>query len=413
MAALLYIFILLSQFGIDAIFGRRIMVGGYPVLTWFIYAIYVIAIVYSLFYITRTKSVYRNRIFFFIYLCIFTAMFIYSMMRGTDVMKILSTSVYYVLPIVLFPTLVCIAPQRESVIKFICLTSMLGGLLSVMFMLGLLSGIASENTVEMTRSSTIVDAGLGLVAVALALYMIFYESKNYSFFCKYGTLLAGLLIVAGGQSRARIIVMVLVIAASVIINIIFSSKNRMAVIRVGIFVAIAAVAAFYLIPQARVILTEIVGRFDTFGTDSSSVYRVFERDTQMNAFYSNPVAGVGWNGLSNVRVTDLWGNRNQINNHNMYSSILAYGGILYALPFFMWFIMLIFGEMKKVGRSDTAKLHIVLLMIIAVLSWSSAGFVKYSQMLSVIIIYLDIIDREHIPCPIKRRKAQKFAIKFR
>ncbi len=207
--------------------------------------------------------------------------------------------------------------------------------------------------------------------------------------------------------------MVLVIAASVIINIIFSSKNRMAVIRVGIFVAIAAVAAFYLIPQARVILTEIVGRFDTFGTDSSSVYRVFERDTQMNAFYSNPVAGVGWNGLSNVRVTDLWGNRNQINNHNMYSSILAYGGILYALPFFMWFIMLIFGEMKKVGRSDTAKLHIVLLMIIAVLSWSSAGFVKYSQMLSVIIIYLDIIDREHIPCPIKRRKAQKFAIKFR
>ena len=68
---------------------------------------------------------------------------------------------------------------------------------------------------------------------------------------------------------------------------------------------------------------------------------------------------------------------------------------------------------RKVGRSDTAKLHIVLLMIIAVLSWSSAGFVKYSQMLSVIIIYLDIIDREHIPCPIKRRKAQKFAIKFR
>ncbi len=409
---LIYVFIVLSQFGLEHIFGQGAMFGGYPILTWMLYALYLLSIVYTLLYITRSGTVYRNRMYFFVYMCVLAITYVYSVGNGASFMKILSASVYYVLPLLLFPALVCIGPDRIKMIKLICLTCMLGGAISVLFMLGLLAGHISADVIDMSRTSTIVDGGLGLVAVALALYMIFYRDKDFNVFYKYATLVSGLLIVMGGQSRARIITLALVVVLSVLINIMFSRKNRMIVARVVVFLAIILLMATHFFPQILDIAGEITGRFDTIGTDSSSVYRVYEKEAQMEAFYKEPVIGCGWDGLRDVKVVDLWGNYNHINNHNMYSSILAYGGIMYALPFFMWFIMLLFGELRKIASDDTAKLHVIFLVILAILSWSSAGFVKFSQTLSIIIIYLDIIDREQIPCPIKKRKVQKFTIKF-
>lgn len=402
----------LSQFGLTDLLGSMVIVGGYPILTWVEYLLYVASLFLTFFYATRLTKEYKYKLFFFIYFGTLIVTYFYTLFNGVSVTKLLSSSVFYVMPILIFPALAYANIDRTKIIKAVCLISMAGAVVTVLFILGFLTDVVSDKVSVMERSSVLVDGGLGLVAFALSLYLLLYEGKNFNAFYKYGTLISGLMIVLGGQSRARIIILLLVLALSLLLSI-FSGKNRATAFKV-LFSIIAVVAvALVVFPDIIGIIDSILERFDTMGTDASSIFRIYERKIQLESFYAHPLLGTGWNGLDNVLVKDLWGQYNHINNHNMYASILAYGGLLYAVPFFVWFLMIMTRTVRKIPRRNTAKLHIILFIILLMLSWSSAGFGKFSQLLSMIVIYTDIINEENIPSPIINRKGQKFRIKFR
>ena len=410
---LIYIFILFSQFGLYSIFGSALTFGGYQITTWIVYFIYVLSFLFALFYVTRLSGKYKYKMFLLAYVIVLMVTYVNSYVQDKGIMGIVSTSVHYALPILFFPTLASIGVNRKKIIKIICITSMVGAVVTLMFMSGILGKYIPKNEITTERSSLLVDGGLGLIAVAISLHLIFYEKSMMNNFYKYGTMLSGIIIIIGGQSRARLIVLIIVFMLAIIMNLIYAKQNRMAIFKVLLVLTAVAAIAFAASPALRDVSESILARFSTMGTDSSSMFRVFERNIQLQEFYNSPFFGCGWNGLKDLQIKDLWGDYSPVNNHNMYSSLLAYGGLLYTVPFAFWFIILFISELFKIGKYDTAKLHIILLIVVAILSWSSAGFAKHSQILSMIIIYADIIDREQIPQIMKKSKHRIGKIKIK
>ena len=410
---LIYIFIVLSQFGLANIFGNALSFGGYQLTAWIVYLIYMLSFIFSMFYVTRLSGKYKYKMFLLLYVIVLMVTYVNSYIQDKGIMGIVSASVNYALPILFFPTLANIGTDRKKIIKTICITSMLGAVITLLFMTGILGKYILRYEITTERSSLLVDGGLGLVAVALSLHLIFYEKDMLSEFYKYGTMLSGIIIIIGGQSRARLIVLIIVFMLAIIMNLIYAKQNRMAIFKVLLVLTAVAAIAFAASPALRDVSESILARFSTMGTDSSSMFRVFERNIQLQEFYNSPFFGCGWNGLKDVQIKDLWGDYSPVNNHNMYSSLLAYGGLLYTVPFAFWFIILFVSELLKIGKYDTAKLHVILLIVAAILSWSSAGFVKHSQILSMIIIYADIIERERIPRLMKRSKHRIGKIKIK
>lgn len=320
----------------------------------------------------------------------------YSGILGYGIMDRLNASVYYVMPVAVYALLV---EQKLDSVKFLKVLSWVVvtcGVMAVLFMAGVLSNVGNEEIESLERTSTLFDGGLGLVGVAIALHFIMHGEKDYSFFYKYITLISGVLIVLSGQSRARIILLVVVVVLSIFFSMLKSEEKQGHFFTAIFVILVTVIAAMGIFQEYFVeLLDNLTIRFEAMGTDNSSFYRVAEREHLMELFSEHPLAGAGWGRLNYEIVQDMRGAYHMVSNHNMYASVLAIGGLAFAIPFFFWLFKVFWVECKNFRTSNYARLNMVLMIVIFVLSISSAGFMKYSQMLAIMVVYVTSIEREN------------------
>lgn len=402
---MLIIYMILSQLNLETLFGTSLNIGGYPVLTFVVYLLYIVAAFYSLMLcLNRGKNnSYQNLTVFFILATIATYLLSYHK-NGLDTLMLIRYSYSYVLPITLFGYLSYTTLTKKEVYNSVCSVVIMLGIISILFMSGILEKIATENITSLERSSTIIDGGMGLVGIVLSLYLIFFdEGKTVSTKTVIITFVMGVIIVIAGRSRARMLAMVFIIAVMVFCSLQYK-KVRFDTLLAIIIVSIIGAAFIYLVnPEPfNAFFEEIFGRFETMGTDNSSLYRITERNAQFEEFRKNTLIGTGWGGMRFEILKNEWGNLTLISDHNMYTTVLAYGGLLFSVPFFLWFVNIIVKELNRVAKHPSSLLNLCLIVILAILSYSSAGFVKHSQIISMLIVYINIIERDNIK--IKRKK---------
>lgn len=392
----LFLFVFLQEISLERILGNPLMVAGFPFATWVLYAFYMGVLLMTLKYIIFQRDKRTFALSTLAFVCCVIIVTINSMFYDRSFFQMLSNSVHYVIPVLIY-TYVYGMKNRMKFYRSFTILVVIAGILSAMFMFGTLSGFGFLNITligALTRSSLLVDGGLGIIAYCVGIYSITY--KNDKITTRNAVLLTvfGLLIVIASQSRARILtVIICTIFFLLEIELGRGKQEHMWLKTVGGILVLLLVVITIFPEQFNTIQTQILGRFSEMGTDNSSIYRRYEFAQQMELFRSSPIVGVGWNGMNDVKVVDTYGTAQTINNHNMYSTILAMGGIVLAIGYIYWFGNLIVAECSKYRQDNEAKLHNIILLAIAIMSVSSAGFSKTSMVIGMIIIYVNITER--------------------
>ena len=393
---LLVLFILLSTLNLSTLFGDSTFVGGVPLMTWISYVLYILLIVLSI-YFNLSKYWVEPRKYDVIQLVLlFTGLLsvAYSLLIGISWRTVLFGSIHYFLPFLLSGPIFYVSDRSIVVLKrTIHISIILCGVIALLFFTGILNLIATSDISRLYRSSTIIDGGLGLVGVALALQYILNGNEKYGKL-RYVLLIAGVLIVASGMSRARIVALFLIVILSLLFHMAWSESKIGRFYKILVFVAIAAFVVMLLFPGFfSSFYNTVFSRFESLGNDNSTIFRVEERRLQLDYFMKNPIFGVGWGGLSNATVTDLRGVAQKIANHNMFTSVLAGGGLIFAIPYFLWLGSMLFNESRQLKEDPYARTNVLLLLSILIMSWGSAGFAKYSMVIAMMIVYINMRER--------------------
>ncbi len=383
------LFILFAPINLDDIFPG-LSFGGWSPFAWVLYPFYILLIGYFLFKMAKNKKFDAPLLLWYAF---FLMSLLMSFMASVPWQNILINSLYYALPVLLYPAVMTLEEKQVlRMEKLVSISSIISGILSLAFLLGIIV-VSREGVGELDRSSTMIDGGMGLVATALGLSYVLYGGNKYPA-TKYILLISGFLIIMAGMSRARIAMMLVIVALSLLFDFARMQGEKSRRFRLIVFLVLALLLLCLIFPDTVFAMVErVFARFSELGTDNSSLYRGFERDAQMRHFYDNPIFGVGWGGMYDVRVRNTYGVAVSINNHNMYSSLLCEGGLLYTLPFALWFCVLFFRELCLLRKEKSARMNIILMLTMVIMGIASAGFVKYSMTIGMLLVYLNIRKR--------------------
>lgn len=395
MIELVYLFFVFQIINFDNLIGKSFLIGGFPAWTWLIYLFYICSYGSVLFYSLEKRDTQRMRIRVIVFALVVMLVHIVSILYGAGINTILKESYHYVLPIFMYAVLYRCRYRFSKFWRFFIILVFVNLVISVSFVTGILGLFFNTSYISLlSRSSTLIDGGLGIVSLAVGLYCLFYENDFYEKKESWFLIVSGVIITLSSQSRARLLTAVLIFISFLFFSSIGRNKNqgkRFSWISMTLLVFAVILSVFIFINDSTDgILAQISNRFSILGSDNSSVYRVYERDAQLSVFYNHPVLGGGWGTYENISVSDTFGISNSVHNHNMYTTILGYGGAALGLAYIIWIVGLIKEIKKKFSTNSIEKLNIVLLIAIIVLSFGSAGFGKSSMILAIVIIYINI-----------------------
>ena len=395
MIELVYFFFFFQIINFENLIGNTFNVAGFPVWTWIIYLFYIFTYISVLLYLIGKSDSQSNRLKIVFFISVVILIHSISLLNNTSVTIILRRSYHYVLPVFLYVVLYRCKYRYRSFWKFFKILIILNTMISIAFLTGLLGAITNTSYISMlSRSSTLIDGGLGIVSLAVGLYCLFYENDFYTRKESWLFIVAGVIITISGQSRARLLTAFLVFITFYFISTIGKNRNtgkRFSWLSAGLLAASVIIIVLIIDGEkSNSILSQIFNRFQLMGSDNPSIYRVYERETQLSVFYEHPILGGGWGAYEEIFVRDIYGVSKNVNNHNMYTTLLGYGGIFLGLAYLIWFGSVIGGIIKRFQSNQIEKLNIILLISILILSYSSAGFGKSSMILAIAIIYVNI-----------------------
>lgn len=399
MIGLIFFFFIFQIINVGNLLGNSFVVAGFPIWTWVIYGFYLLSygsVFLYLFGKNDRKGMFNcTLIFAFSVVCVHIA----SVFYGASLVSLLRDSYHYVLPIFMYPMLYRRKDHFATFWKFVKILVVVNFVISVAFLTGILGALSGTSYISMlSRSSTLIDGGLGVLSFAIGLYCLFYENEMYSKKEAWLFLIAGVVITLSGQSRARILTVIFILALFYFMSAL--GKNRSAGKRFSwtnailLAIIIGTGALIFSAESQNSLIAQIFDRFSLAGTDNSSIYRVYERETQLEIFKANPIIGRGWGAYTNIFVVDTRGDAQVVNNHNMYTTLLGYGGLVLAAAYLLWFAKLTKGIVRRFSTRSIEQLHIMLLAMILILSFSSAGFNKGSMILAVTMIYVNLLHEK-------------------
>ena len=394
MIELVYLFFVFQIINFDNLIGKSLVIGGFFAWTWLIYLFYICSYGYVLLYLFEKKDTQRMRIRVIAFLLAVILVHIVSILYGARVNTILKESYHYVIPVFIYVVLYRCKYRYNSFWKFFKILVFVNLVISVSFVTGILGLFFNTSYISLlSRSSTLIDGGLGIVSLAVGLYCLFYENDFYGKKDSWFLIISGIIITLSSQSRARLLTAVLVFIAFLFFSAVGRNRNngkRFSWTSMTLLITAIAIVAFVFVGDSTDgILSQIINRFSIMGSDNSSVFRVYEQETQLSIFSSHPILGGGWGAFENVSVIDTFGVAKPVHNHNMYTTLLGYGGIILGLAYIVWVIGLLKGIKNRFSSNTAEKLNIVLLIAIIVLSIGSAGFGKSSMILAIAIIYIN------------------------
>lgn len=400
MIELIFFFFIFQIINIENIIGASFVVAGFPIWTWVIYLFYLMSYGSVLLYLLEgnDRKGMLNCTFFFAFsvLCVH----IVSVVYGASITTILRESYHYVLPIFMYPVLCRCKYRFASFWKFVKFLIGVNLIISVGFVTGLLGTLTNTSYISMlSRSSTLIDGGLGIVSLSIGLYCLFYDNDIYSKKESWFFIIAGVIITLSGQSRARLLTAILIVILFYFMSVVGKNRNsgkRFSWLSAILLFSIVGICiSIFLSENENSLISQIFDRFSLIGTDNSSIYRVYERETQLSIFKAHPIFGGGWGAYDNVSVQDIYGVAKDVNNHNMFTSILGFGGVILGLAYISWFVKIMKGTIRRFSTNSIERLNIILLVSILVLSYSSAGFGKSSMILAITIIYVNMIHYDN------------------
>lgn len=394
--ALVYIFTIISTFNIDAITGKDLSIFGYTLLAWVLFPLYLVSFWSTAIYVlSPNKKLYKNLLLVVLVISIITG--ISSIYKGYSLIAGINASSLYILPITIFPVLSRSKIDIHIFIRLILYVSTMGGIIALLCAVGIINpGYVSSGLV---RSAVIVDGGLGLLGLSVSSFQIMYPNKASNNFLNIIAFVSSLVIIITGQSRTRIFLACMVLLIINMFNLIKSKRAHGKPFKIIVILIFGSITGTILFPKmVAAFFYTIIYRFEMIGEDNATIYRTLERTQQLEIFKEYPILGGGWGALEKLSVFDTYGIAQKMQSHNMYSTILAMSGLIFFSIFIIWFLLITKEEILKLikYRENTAKLSVILLTLIFVLGWTSAGFGKPSQILAIILVYLIVIERKKL-----------------
>lgn len=401
MIVFMYLFFLFGIISIENLVGSAFLVGGFPLWTWLIYAFYILSCLYSFAFIMQKNS--RDNMYFqmVVFMTAFFCVLAISLYHHQSMLTILKESHLYVIPICMYAFIWGCKFEYASFWKFVKYIVILTDVISVLFLLGVLGTLTNAAYIStLSRSSTLIDGGLGLVALAIGLYCLFYENDFYTEKESWLFILSGILITVSGQSRARLLTAVLLLSVFFLMSATEKNKNSGKRFSWSVTILLAfmigTVIMLVLSDQTSSLISQIFDRFTLMGTDNPSLYRVYEREKQMSVFKEHPFFGAGWGAYEEITIKNLYGIKANVDNHNMYTTLLGMGGLILAFAYVIWFAKLIKNIIVRYSSQSIEKLNVLMILAIGALSYSSAGFAKSSMVLAITIVYVNVFHCQNI-----------------
>lgn len=276
--------------------------------------------------------------------------------------------------------------NKQSFLKILSYTAIAGAVVSILVSVRVIETDIWAAEDQLVRAAGAVDSSLfsGSIIIFGSLLFIYptsIEAKHkFLYRCAFIASCIGILF---SQSRTRIFLAVIIMLIIFFMGFRYGYKSRYGSIRIIIFVVICVFVAWKITPDMfESILEQVKDRYSTVGdSDTNIASRSAEIKIQMEEFYASPIFGKGWGARA---FTALY-------VHNIYTSVLMIGGIVFGGCFLFWylgFFSRIFKSVKKNGWVASSFISFIILVVFAILGFTNAGIIQSGAAMTMMYVYL-------------------------
>lgn len=360
-------------------------IGGFPIITVLNILVFFLCIV---FFLTRIRNSFQ---FFLIFSIILS--FSYSIAIGWDITKCITNLCLYVIPVLIIAFVEKTNLTLKLFINIMTISLLISALLSVLALVGVLT-----KTSNYYINIYYVDGASGIIGIVLCVYMALSPQKEYKRINILVLGISGVIIVLLGQSRARFLVG-LISCIMVLFLVAYTNKSRhnnKTGRKVLFFIVASVIIAFIVyhsVPQLSKYVDNILIRIRSlWGNDENVAFRNNESKLYINMFKEKPIMGVGWGVLNNSNFLNY--NGEQYMAHNMFSSLMGVGGLLFCFPYFLYLLLLLRRMIHEVMIRKNRILipGLVALCDVIMLGIGSSGFGKLSGVLFMTLAYTVMLE---------------------
>ena len=380
MKVLLYIYLFIIPF-YPAISSFKL--GQYSIITLLNLIILVISI--YLFMLKGRATLVEIILFASIILSV-----IISLIEGWSLDKCLTNILFYIIPIFIYTMIAKVRISVEAFSNIMLVSLCVSSVLSILALNGILSKRSNYYI-----NIYYVDGAAGIIGILLCLFRVL-SKKKYSITSTILLGCTGFIVILLGQSRGRILTTIILVVMMIFSFLFLNKDNKTKLIkRLGLLFALVIIAGIILyavFPSISMYVDNIIFRLESLGMDDVNVSsRQSESALYYEMFRDNLLFGKGWGVLNNPGYLTQSGV--EYRAHNMYFGLLGVGGLLFCVPYYLYFGVLIKNRIKVIihQKDEENTLGFISLVGILLLSLASAGFAKLSGILFMSLFYITMI----------------------
>lgn len=307
-----------------------------------------------------------------------------SIAQGWPILSTVYNAFLYVTPLIFLFLPRAINFDINKVCKAVQVMVVVAGIVSLLVYFGII-----DSGLNLNLNITLIDNAIGLLGIATAFYLISVRKRNINSII---TLVFSVLVILIGQSRARMALAFIIIIAYIIFLLFIQKKGKLS--NLLLLIVLGLVALFIIYTNSNEIFEYLefsFNKFETMGSDSSSIYRQFETKEHLRLFFKYPFFGVGCGAYNSNTATPEFAH---FSAHNMITGLLAMNGLIYWIIFIIVFLYAIIKTIKNFfeKRSEENYFSLVLGLTLPVLTITSAGFGKPATHVFMLIIGIILHD---------------------
>lgn len=356
-------------------------IAGYTIKYILFYIFIILSIVKWFAQIITHMKIKKVDLFF---VCFIFFPYFIGMIMGWNIQDIIEESILFIMPFAVYTWSESENLDKDKFIKIFFFTVILGAVVSVMVALRIIETDIWAANDQFVRAAGAVDSTLFLGGAIMSFIMLFVCSEKQNETSKLFatiTFVSGIIGLLFSQSRSRIALFLMLIGCFLVFNL-FYKKSKWGNVKILSFVCVSILVIWLWFPEIFAqIINQVQARFETLN-DENIVFRQTESAVQIDAFLKSPLFGLGW------------GSRAQFQNmyvHNIYSTLLMQGGIIFFGCFIIWFfnfIKTILYDINKIGINCENIICLTFWGILFILGFSNAGFVLTGGYFMLLYIFL-------------------------
>ena len=307
---------------------NKVFFLGYGMHVWAVVAVIVMTFAIAMF----SDETKRNKIGFpILILVVFLLEILYHKLVGKRVeMGVILFLLLYV-ALLKIPTSISI----KTIYEVFFISALVAAIFS------LIGGLTQGG---ITRTATKVDGSIAIIVILIAFFgkEPFPKTHVYNIL-KYTAIASCFVVAFFGMSRARLLLIAIIILIKILLAIRTIAKTKRINISVLWWVPVVAITLMVVLSMdtTRQLINSITDRFQV---GFESLGRDDEIKVGWDIFLNHPILGNGW---GQMQFTDYNNYLSNYYNHCMYIAILARGGIVLGVPFLLSFVSIIINVIKS------------------------------------------------------------------